>query len=516
MPSITTKKLGYNNAKNWKDALSRSSLTDPVLYVYIGNNIPYANEASPSAIVDTISTEKQVWDNIFAAKKLTSNDAELVVPKSIWTIGAKYQQYDDTIDVTTLLSSNTSQNLKPMYVITSARNVYKCLSNNSNSSSVLEPTGDFSTSNGNIATADGYIWKYLYNIKPSNQFLTTEWMPAPTSTRQLDYGVNNIGVVEGELTTIVIGNGGSNYKDSTVTTLGFLKGCTTLTLANTSNVAQNMGVSGLGIYTGTYITTVDTPNSKITLSTATTANGGASGNNLTISTRVEIIGDGTGAIATPTLSNGQIQAITIATIGTGYTRANVFVYGSGSNVQSRVIVAPKFGHAYNPARELGASYFMTSIRMGEIDSTEGGLISSNTSYRQYGLLINPHKYGNSYPVTYTTANSVISQTTDLTLVAGPSYTLDEYVYQGNSPTDATFYARVVDQVSNKVYLSKVTGTIILGIQLVGTTSGTSRTVITEKKPEFQPYTGDIVYAENVLKKQRADGQAENIKFVVIF
>ena len=35
-------------------------------------------------------------------------------------------------------------------------------------------------------------------------------------------------------------------------------------------------------------------------------------------------------------------------------------------------------------------------------------------------------------------------------------------------------------------------------------------------PEFQPYTGDIVHVENVLKVSREDGQAENIKFVVRF
>jgi len=51
-----------------------------------------------------------------------------------------------------------------MYVMTSARNVYKCLSNNNSALSTVEPTGDYTSSNGNIATSDGYIWKYMYNI----------------------------------------------------------------------------------------------------------------------------------------------------------------------------------------------------------------------------------------------------------------------------------------------------------------------------------------------------------------
>jgi hypothetical protein len=159
---------------------------------------------------------------------------------------------------------------------------------------------------------------------------------------------------------------------------------------------------------------------------------------------------------------------------------------------------------------------MTSTRIGEIDSTEGGLISSNTSFRQYGLLANPHKYSNTSAVTQATANSVISQTTDLTLVAGSSYTLDEYVFQGSSASNASFYGHVNAQESNEVRISKVVGTITLGLPLVGLTSGASRVVISKTDPEFQPYTGDILYAENIVKTEREDGQAENIKFVVRF
>jgi hypothetical protein len=55
-----------------------------------------------------------------------------------------------------------------MYVITSARNVYKCVSNNASANSTVEPSGDYTTSNGNISTGDGFVWKYMYNVKPSN------------------------------------------------------------------------------------------------------------------------------------------------------------------------------------------------------------------------------------------------------------------------------------------------------------------------------------------------------------
>ena len=278
-----------------------------------------------------------------------------------------------------------------------------------------------------------------------------------------------------------------------------------------------MSVTGTGIFAGSYISSVDTLNSRITLSTAVTANGGGTGNNITISTRVYIYGDGTGAIATAALSSGNnVSNITVSTIGTGYSFANVYIYGSGTSANARAILPPKYGHAYNPAEELGASNIMVATRIGEIDSTEGGLISSNTTFRQYGLLVNPHKYGNTSAVTYATANSVISQTTDINLVAGAVYALDEIVYQGSSVSNASFIGNVNAQTANLLKLSRVRGTILPGTVLIGATSGTSRTVVSKINPEFQPYSGDFVYVENISKTQRIDGQAENIKLVVSF
>jgi len=270
--SYTSEKLSLNNADLFKDSFSATS--PAIQYVYIGNSVPYANEAAPDAIVETIATEKDVWDNMFAAKKVTANDIELVIPRVYWTANTKYRQYDNTIALTDLISGNTDQNLKAFYAVTSDRNVYKCLSNAAASNSTIEPSGDYTTSNGVIATADGYIWKYMYNIRPANKFLTTDWMPVPqrsaVATTLTDYNLDDTGVVEGELTTVVVEDGGSGYAHSSVTVSSFIAGCTILTLANTTNVAANMSVSGTGVPSGAFISTLDTPNNKITLSSAVT------------------------------------------------------------------------------------------------------------------------------------------------------------------------------------------------------------------------------------------------------
>jgi hypothetical protein len=282
-------------------------------------------------------------------------------------------------------------------------------------------------------------------------------------------------------------------------------------------------ISGTGILADTFISSISNTTGIITLSAATNAVGG-NANNITISTRVYISGDGIGAVASATLSNtssgasaaaANVSKITVSTIGSDYTTANAFIYGSGSGAQTRVILPPKFGHSFNPAKELSANNVMVAVRIGEIDSTEQGLISVDTTFRQIGLLRDPYKYGSTVAANTATANSVISQTTNLAIVAGTSFSLNEYVYQG-SVSNPNAYGFVNAQTTNGVRLTKVKGTFVTGLTLIGFNSGSSRTVTAVSQPEFEPYTGDIMYTETITKLDRADGQAENIKLIVSF
>lgn len=525
---LTFLKSRFNNAEQIKEKVAEANPT--ITYLFIGNHLPYPNESVPEETIDSVSYEKTIWDNMIGAKQITGNDIEHIVPRINWTSSTKYRQYDDTSNYLTLLSSNTSLNLKPMYVMNSDRKVYLCLSNNTSNgvsaNSTVEPTGDFASSNGVIDTADGYRWKYLYSIKPGNKFFTTDWIPVPRSKDQLDYTVSETGIVDGELTTVVVTNSGVNYRHATVNVAPFVIETTQLSIANSTTVLQqfdipslanlvNMSISGTGIRPGTYISSVDTINGTVTLSTATNL---AQQNisPVSITTRISFSGDGsrTEALAYVTTSN-TIANVKVTTVGVNYSYANVTIYGSGVGATARAIMPPKMGHAYNSAKQLGACNLMVAARMGEIDSTEGGLISSNTSFRQYGLLRNPHKYSLSYPVSSNSANAVISQTTDLNVLAGTAYQVNEFVYQGTLG-NPTAYGYVVDQSEGTVYLTKVKGTIITGESLIGANSAVSRTVVDIKNPEFKQYTGDILHVENVTAIDREDGQSEEIKFVLKF
>lgn len=502
--------------KKFKDSFV-SANNESVAYVFIGNSQEYANvEIIPDAY-DTDQYARSVWDNMISAKKLISSDMEIVLPKHNWVANTIYQQYDDTKTISDLTSIDVSDNTHPMYVYTTEGNVYKCMCNDAKTLSTIEPTGDYSSANGFIYTSDGYLWKYLYNIKPSNKFNTESWMPVPYGFNSVDNTYYNLSVnnlVEGGLVKIIPVNRGNNYYHTDTIVSSFSSGEGFLTVANTNNMVANMAISGTGILTGTYITSISNEFNRIYLSNDTIASGGGAGNTVSILTRVVVNGDGSGITTEVDLdANNRIHKITVTSIGIGYTKANATIYGSGTNATARCVLSPAYGHGINPAQLLGANTLMVVKRVGEIDASESGLISTDTSFRQYGILINPSKYGESGTILYANANTVISQTTDLTLLTGSLYTLNEYVYQGSSD-NPTFYGYINAQDLETVKLTNVFGSIDIGGLLIGANSAVARPIVSIKRPEFEPYTGMISYVKNVSKIERSLGQSEEFNFVI--
>jgi hypothetical protein len=159
---------------------------------------------------------------------------------------------------------------------------------------------------------------------------------------------------------------------------------------------------------------------------------------------------------------------------------------------------------------------MISVKIGETDSTEGDTISANNDFRQIGLLLRPHKYGEIQPVSHANANIAISMSTRIILTSGPSYLKDEVVYQGNAVSNAVFSGDVLDVQSNAIECVNRRGTPIPGGLLIGANSGVSRTVVSSVNPYLEMETGDLVYTENRAPVIRTPGQAEWIKIVLTF
>ncbi len=183
MPSILTDKFKTLLAKQMLSLIddSKNSYLTPTgeslpansrnqLYLILGKQLswnPSANTEGTTEPEDTEEYHVQAYRNGIFAKKLTLDNSTLVVDRINWTSNTNYNTY------------NANSNF---YVLNSKDQVFKCLDNNASSISTVEPQITLTNTTLDepfLETSDGYKWKYLYTVYPSQKqkFLTEDWMP---------------------------------------------------------------------------------------------------------------------------------------------------------------------------------------------------------------------------------------------------------------------------------------------------------------------------------------------------
>ena len=272
MPAIVTNKFRIHNAEQFSESFSETAAN--VYYMLLGRPQPFAtstrgdsrtdnegSDSSPLTPADAVETEFFTFDDAIAAKKVTSSDTSFVIPRRNWTTGTVYDYYRHdygrriTGGTTTQAANSGATNLydATFYVMSSAYNVYKCLDNNGNATSTVEPTG---TSTSILTTGDGYKWKYMYTLSASQQanFLSTDFMAVATnstvSAAAVD-GAVNIAKIK------TAGSGGSNGTHTGVAIRGDgSSGVASVTVAGGAVTAVSITTPGTG-YTFAYIRNAD-------------------------------------------------------------------------------------------------------------------------------------------------------------------------------------------------------------------------------------------------------------------
>ena len=231
MPAIITNKFRINNAEQFSESFSEAS---PEIY-YLGVGRPQAfatqtrgdlrteNQGTDSAAItpaDSVIEEFNTFDDLLAVKKITTSDTSFVIPRRNWTTTTVYDYYrhdygNRVTGTTTTQTANSGATTlfdATFYVLTTARNVYKCLDNNGNAASTTEPTG---TSTSILTTADGYKWKYMYSLSATQQanFLSTDFMAVAT-----DATISSA-AVDGAISTVKIKSGGTGGTNGTFTSI---------------------------------------------------------------------------------------------------------------------------------------------------------------------------------------------------------------------------------------------------------------------------------------------------------
>ena len=497
MPAIITNKFRLNNAEQFHESFSEPA--NNIYYLGIGRPQAWGTstradgrtdyegtDSNPTTPGDTVVNEFYTFDELIAAKRITGSDISFVIPRRNWTSGTVYDIYrhdygeyttgststriTSTSGATTLLDST-------FYVLSSDRNVYKCLNNNNGATVSDEPTGVSTTP---ITTTDGYIWKYMYTLSAAQQsnFLSTDFMAIATNANAGTDHLNVISnAVDGAIDIIKIKSAGSG---------------------GTNGTFSNISIRGDG--TGGLCEVV--------------VSGGAV-TSVTVTTR------GTG-YTFGTVSNAQI-------VSAGSTSL------SGSELD--VIIPPKGGHGANALEELGGFFVMLNTSIEGNESTNSGDFSAVNDFRKIALLRDPTK--SSSAVTSTTAR--LTKAIKIAASPTPgTFTVDEEINQAttgavgkvvewDSVNGILYYIQTrhndagIDSNGN---LTDFSGANVITGQSSSAT-GTPDTSVSStvnnvifasgySVPEIDHDTGDVLYVENRTPISRAVDQTENIKLIIEF
>jgi hypothetical protein len=517
MSAIITDQLRILNAKSFVAAATTS---DNSYYSFVGltNSNDYSESwnLNPPAPKDNFDQENDYWDTMIALKKINEDDVKQVVRKITWESGVTYDMYRHDIsrtnrskpsDATSLYSAN-------YYVVNQDFRVYICLQNGTNPEnpegrpSLDEPLFTDLEPRSAGSSGDGYIWKYLYTVKPSDiiKFDSVNYIPVPKNweTSSEHSAVRNNAATSGQIKIVTIANRGV----------------------------------GLGTANRTY-------------------------------TKVPIKGNGTGAEATIVINNdSKVESITVSKGGSGYTYGSVdLVAGNVPTGTTRpvfnVIIPPKGGHGADIYRELGATNVLLYSRI-ENDNQNPDFIIGNQIAR-IGIVENPEAYDSTSLLTldkasalsaiklvgfgYSTAtflpDSQITQTIGIGSTAvGRVVSYDQitgvlkYWQDRNLAgfnTNGTLNSSPVYGFNSNQFTTAVgTGgtTIIRGGSIdlsIDTNFSGIDTSINNKKyyfgqsftnglsfPEVKKYSGNIIYIDNRPAITRSSNQKEDIKVILQF
>lgn len=507
MPGVVTKRFRIHNAEQFYESFSEAA--DTKMYLYIGRLQAWPNGDVVQTPTDTIQDSRyEPWRNMIAAKRVQSTDVSYCINRYNWTTGTVYAEYDNT-DAT--MYDNA------FYVVTDVFNVYKCLFNNRGAASTVKPTG---TSTSVITTSDGYRWKYMYSISAADslKFVTSSYIPVKTLT--VDDGTTQWDVQQaasnGAIEIIEVTANGSSYAFR-ANTIASVTNSSILVLDSNASAVDDAYTgsalyiaAGLGAgqqanitdYVGATKTVTLSPGLSITPNTSSAYH---------IGPRITVNGDGTGATAYANVAAGQVTRINMINVGSGYTRANVTISGTGgSGATATPRISPPGGHGSDPVGELGGYNVMLNIR---ISGTEGNNFPTNNDFRIIGLLRDP-----------LTANDVVANaaaydvTTKLTIsgVSSGPFQRDELINGGTSNALGRVVAFANTNSAGTAGVLKIVdvqGTFTAET-ITGNTTSATATISTVESGELRPYSGDVIYRENRAVTSRTADQIEDIKIVV--
>ena len=516
MAAIVTDQFRILNASNFVDNVTDSNNS---YYVFVGLSNPTTsgfgratdfNTDTPSP-TDNVNYMNFVGDNMSFGKKVTSDNVRRLVRKISWARGTKYEMYRHDYSLTNRSPITGSTRLYDAnyYVMNTDYKVYICIDNGSSgisttgNASLDEPTfTDLEPSKAGTS-GDGYLWKYLFTVSPSDiiKFDSTDFISVSNSwSSSTDSQI-----------AAVRDNGDSDVNNNQIKKV----------------YIDNQGV---GYANGT-------------------------------GQEVNILGDGTGGKVVVDVVNGKVTNAVVSAGGKGYTYGMVDLGAIGNTSASTKaslipIIPPSKGHGSDIYKELGSDRVLVFARF---DTSTTNDFPVNTSFSQIGILKNPTSIGSTSTFTDPTFSSVgalkfttttgtptignsVTQvvtggtakgfvaaydvdTKVLKFVQDRSNVLNQTSFDTTDYVGVSTFAKVHAFASNtnQVNSSGFTGSIDTGFTGVSTNPTGTKLISLDTQftqgvsnPEINKKSGDIVYLDNRPLITRNARQKEDVKIILEF
>jgi len=519
MPAVVTDQFRILNASNFVDTVTGIGGADPSNSFYITLGLPNPtivgfgrtstwNTSTPNP-VDNINRNNHIGDTSLFGKRVTGKNVRRLIRKVDWTQGTRYEMYrhDYSINSPSPVTQSARLYDSRYYVINENFNVYVCIDNGS---SGINTTGNASQDQPTFTdlepsrageSGDGYVWKYLYTVSPSDiiKFDSTEFIAVPN-----DWTTTNDATIQS-----VRENGDSDLNN---------------------NQIKKVYIDNQG-------------------------NGYSGG----VGQEFNILGDGTGGKVVIDVVGGKITNAVVSSGGKGYTYGIVDLgtINANTSVKAKLIpiIPPSKGHGFNVYEELGTDRVLCYARFGG-DNKD---FPFDTKFAQVELVKNPTSVGTTsiyfsdsysslssikFPST-TTAIPVIGEKISQQVSGGTAvgyvasfdketkvlkYFQDRSLYFGNGE-DQTDYVGIstLGQVfafqssSNPItapsgFSGSVETTFSSGITTVGTKNVGLGVTFTNglAEPEINKGSGDIIYIDNRATITRNSRQKEDVKIILEF
>lgn len=515
MAAIVSDQFRIENASNFVDSVGNTANS---YYVFLSlpnpSQVGFGRKTSwdtsvPSP-VDSIDYMNHYHDTMLFGKLVNKSNVRRLVRRIDWTIGTKYEMYRH--DYSILNPSPITQSYRlydaNYYVMNSDYRVYICIDNGSSginttgNASQDQPTfTDLEPSAAGVS-GDGYIWKYLFTVSPSDiiKFDSTEYITVP--------------------------NDWQNSSDPSIQSIR----------ANSDSTVNQNQIKKVYISDGGQ---------------------GYSGG---LSQQFNILGDGSGATVLVDVVAGSISKTTVTSGGSGYTYGIVDTGSISANASRAAklipIIPPSNGHGFDLYKELGTDKILVYARFD--DSTKDFPI--DTKFAQVGIVKNPTSFGSTavftdsqfsslYGIKFSSfsgsisVGDVIRQSvtggTAIGYVASfdtqtnvLKYFRDRSLYYNPTSQDQTDYigistgAKVLNflPTSNAVFTSGgFQGAIDINFTGV-TTNPTGNAVISLgmqftngiANPDINKSSGEIIYIDNRPLVSRNSRQKEDVKIILEF